>query len=240
MEDNILIKEHWTKDDIKVFQNYLQKFSKGRDKAEWERRIVNTSLPCLAVPSPIVNQIIKQIAKGNFMEFVDFWLWENHTNTVIIGGLICKIKDFDVMKFYLIKYSQKADNWATIDCLKFNFTNENKQKFISFAQELITSPFTYSRRLGLIIMLKLCGDEKYIDKILTCSSLLQNEQEYYVNMANAWLLSECFIKHRAKTLEVLKNGNFNKFTINKAISKCRDSFRVSKEDKEMLLKFKVK
>ena len=32
----------------------------------------------------------------------------------------------------------------------------------------------------------------------------------------------------------------NKFTINKAISKCRDSFRVSEEDKNLLLKYKSK
>jgi len=240
MENNILIKKHWTKNDINTFQSYLKKFSKGKDKSDWERRIVNTALPCLAVPSPIVNQIIKQIAKGNFMEFVNLWPWENHTNTVIIGGLICKIKDFDIMKSYLIQYSQKADNWATIDCLKFKFTNDNKQKFIDLAQELTNSSFTYSRRLGLVIMLKLCNDEKYIDKILSISSSLQKENEYYVNMANAWLLSECFIKHRDKTLNILKTCTFNRFTINKTISKCRDSFRVSKEDKEMLLKLKIK
>jgi hypothetical protein len=37
-----------------------------------------------------------------------------------------------------------------------------------------------------------------------------------------------------------KNHKLNKFTINKGISKCRDSYRVSVEDKEMLLKYKIK
>ena len=59
-------------------------------------------------------------------------------------------------------------------------------------------------------------------------------------MSNAWLLCEFMIKQRDKTLHYLKSNNLNKFTINKAISKCRDSFRVSKEDKELLLKYKVK
>ena len=40
--------------------------------------------------------------------------------------------------------------------------------------------------------------------------------------------------------EYLENHNLNTFTINKAISKCRDSYRVSKEDKEVLLKYKKK
>ena len=36
----------------------------------------------------------------------------------------------------------------------------------------------------------------------------------------------------------LNKNKLNKFTINKAISKCRDSYRVTKEDKEMLLQYK--
>ena len=48
------------------------------------------------------------------------------------------------------------------------------------------------------------------------------------------------IKQRTMTLAYLNHHNLNKFTINKAVQKCRDSFRVSLEDKEMLLKFKMK
>ncbi len=57
-------------------------------------------------------------------------------------------------------------------------------------------------------------------------------------MANAWLLCECFIKQREKTLAFLEKNNINKFAINKAISKCRDSYRVSDKDKKKLLKYK--
>ena len=57
-------------------------------------------------------------------------------------------------------------------------------------------------------------------------------------MMNAWLLCNLFIKRREKTISFLQNNKLNKFTINKGISKCRDSFRVSKEDKEYLLRFK--
>ena len=65
-----------------------------------------------------------------------------------------------------------------------------------------------------------------------------NEEEYYVNMCIAWFVAECFIKRRETTLKFLKTNKLNKFTINKAISKCRDSYRVSAEDKQMLLAFK--
>ena len=82
--------------------------------------------------------------------------------------------------------------------------------------------------------------DKYIDQIFSVIDTLKDEEEYYVNMAVAWLLCELMIKQRNKTLKYLDNHNLNKFTINKMISKCRDSFRISKEDKELLLKYKVK
>ena len=58
-------------------------------------------------------------------------------------------------------------------------------------------------------------------------------------MAIAWLVCELMIYNREKTLKYLEYHNLNKFTINKAISKCRDSYRISKEDKELLLKYKI-
>ena len=66
----------------------------------------------------------------------------------------------------------------------------------------------------------------------------ESEKEYYVNMCIAWFIAECFTKKRDKTLNFLQSNKLNAFTINKAIQKCRDSFRVSETDKEMLLRFK--
>ena len=68
--------------------------------------------------------------------------------------------------------------------------------------------------------------------------MFYDEKEYYVNMMNAWIFCECFIKQRDKTMEYLKRHKLNKFTINKGISKCRDSYRVSDIDKEMLIKYR--
>lgn len=57
-------------------------------------------------------------------------------------------------------------------------------------------------------------------------------------MAEAWLICEIFTKYPENTIKYFENNNLNKFTINKAISKIRDSFRVSKEKKDYILKYK--
>lgn len=235
-----LIKQQWTKADIKEFEQYLQSFSKGNDKSVWEQRIINTKLPCIAVPSPIVKNISKQIAKGNFTSYLDLWLWNNWTETSIIGNLICKIKDFVTLVRYLDKYSLCCDNWATCDILKFNITDKNKKLYFDLAQKYISSKQCFVRRVGLSILFKYVDDDNYIYKIFDILNSFYDETEYYVLMMLAWLFAECFTKQRNLTIKFLDTHKLNKFVINKGIQKCRDSFRVSKTDKDMLLRYKIK
>lgn len=234
-----LIKDKWSKNDIKPFLEYIKSFSKGDEKGKWEQRIVNTKLPCIAVPSTEIDRIAKQIFKGNYISFLNLWIWNNHSTTLVFGKILNKIKDFEVLRNYLVPYSEKADNWSTIDCLKFNFTKNNANDFIRLATNLIQSNHTFARRLSLIILLKLLSFEDCTNTCFEFLNQLANESEYYVNMAGAWLLAECMTKFRDKTIKYYTNNTANDFVINKSISKCRDSFRISKEDKNFLLQFKT-
>ena len=231
-----LTREHWEKADGEEFSRYLLTLSKGEEKGAWERRIVNTALPAIAVPSAEVDRIVREIRKGNVREFLSLELWENHTEVMIRGKLIGKFKDFDEFKSYALPYARRADTWAATDCIKFALTKENKPKFFEFALECLQDKeHTFVRRLGVIILLKMSATPGYTDGILRAADSLESEQEYYVNMANAWLIAECFTHFRDKTLAYLMGApRLNKFTMNKAISKCRDSYRVSAEDKELL------
>lgn len=233
-----LVKEKWNKDDGKEFVKYLESL-RNEDKIEWSRNILNTNMPVLAIKTPVIRDIVKNISKGNYLSFLDLELNDYYENSAINGSLICKIKDFDTMKKYLDKYVVKIDNWASCDLLSFDM-NGREGIFYNLSQEYVKDSKPFVRRVGLNILLGLIDNDDYIDKIFETMNSFYNEEHYYVNMMNAWLFCECFIKRREKTIEFLKTHKLNKFTINKGISKCRDSYRVSNEDKEMLLKYKVK
>ena len=222
------------------FSLFLNSFSKGIEKGLWEKRIVNTALPCIAVPCDVVKKVTNEISKGNFISFIDFWPWQNHTQTVIVGNLICKICDFNLFKKYLTIYANKIDNWASCDSLKFKITNKNNTEYFNIALELINENKTFVRRVGLIILFKLIKYKEFLNKIFKVLNSFYSEQEYYVNMMLSWLFCECFIKHKTETKQFLKNHTMSRFVINKGISKCKDSFRVSKEDKDWLNKYKQK
>ena len=233
-----LEKEIWTKKDFEEFEKYLATFSKGEEKGEWEKRIVNTSLPCIAVPSTKIDELAKKIYKGNFISFIDVCYFSNFSLTRIVGILISKIKDFDVQKKYLYDFCHKVDNWASIDCIKIS-SKKHDDEYLSFAKELLKDDYIFARRLGAIILLKIIN-EKTIDEILNTILSLTRESEYYVNMALSWLVAECFVKFRDKTLPLFESKKLNSFVQNKGISKCRDSFRVGEADKEYLFSLRMK
>ena len=233
-----LVKEKWTKQDGKEFNKYLETL-KNEDRIEWTTNLLRTNLKVLAIKAPVIKSIVKEIKKGNYLSFLDLNLHDYYDDTAISCGLISSIKDFDVMVKYMKIYSKTIDNWASCDTLSFNVKNREEQ-FYNLALEYIKSKLPFERRLGLSILFKLVDNDEYIDKILEICNKFEKEEEYYVNMINAWLLCDCFIKQRNKTMKFLKNNNLNNFTINKTVSKCRDSYRVKKEDKDYLLKFKRK
>ena len=130
------------------------------------------------------------------------------------------------------------DNWASTDTLSFK--KRDKEKLFALAKKYLQDDKIFVRRTGVNIFFELIKDKNYLNYAFDILNSLKDEKEYYVNMCGAWLLSFCFIGYRDETLEFFKNNSTNAFIINKGISKCRDSFRVSKEDKDLLLKFKIK
>ena len=231
-----LIKEVWQTEDGQQFQEYLKTLGK-KDRVEWTKKNINTQMSVLAVPTPKLREIIKEIAKGDFMSFLNLNLWQYHENTIINAGLIAKIKEIYVLENYLKAYTQKIDNWASCDMFSVD-VSKNEQQFFDLAVSMLVEEKPFVRRMGFNILFKFITNEKYVNKLFSLLNNFNGEKEYYVNMMIAWFVCELFIKQREKTLEFLKTHNLNSFQINKAISKCRDSFRVSAKDKQMLLQYK--
>lgn len=89
----------------------------------------------------------------------------------------------------------------------------------------------------LIMMLDYFLREEYVEQILVIVNNIKSEQ-YYVRMAQAWLIAELFVKTREQTLKLLKHNNLAPWVQNKAIQKIRESYRVTPDDKQLLLSYK--
>ena len=233
-----LIKNNWTESDIIEFHQYLLTLSKGEKASLIEKNVAKTKLKCIAVSSDNIDKIVKEIYKGNYFSFISYFTWNNLSEVCILGKLICRIKNFNFFKKYLYQYAVKVDSWAMTDTLSFKINIDNSYSYFTLAKKFIKDKKPFARRIGLLILFKMISFPFYLNETFAIIDTFYDEDNYYVNMMLAWLLAELFIKRREATISYLNNHHLNKFVINKMISKCRDSYRVSKEDKTFLLSFK--
>lgn len=240
MKNNICFTyEKWDKDKEKTLNDYLYSIAR-LDRAEWTARIVNTKMKVLSIDMNTLNEIVKEIRKGDIYSYLDLKNFQTLESMVIYGKLLIYINDINIIKKYLLDYLPYVDNWHLIDIISFKIKKDNTLSFYNLAKELIAYNKTFYIRMGVRILFNMLSFDEYLDCIFEILGSLKSSEEYYVNMMVAWTLCELFIKQRNKTLSFLEKGEYNDFVANKTVSKCRDSFRVSKEDKEMLLKFKRK
>ena len=129
-----------------------------------------------------------------------------------------------------------VDNWAIIDgvssSLKFNendylvLKNYVKKNYHSQSEFLSRSCYTF---------LNACSwKEKYIEEIL---KFIYEDAKYYVLMAEAWLLSNLYLKDHKRIIAFLEtlddSKNLKKFTLRKIY----DSLQVSNKEKQSLKKY---
>lgn len=233
-----LKKDNWSRVDFEEFDEYVKSLKGDENDCAWEKRIVNTNLECFARTSSKAKDIVKELKKGNYIQFLDGVQIKTHLHSIVCAYLLNQMKQFEIYKKYLDKFVLSIDNWASSDVLKFTKISTEELKAIS--KEYLVSEKPFIRRTAVNIWFEIIRREGVCDEAFELLDKLKNEKEYYVNMCGAWLLAECMTKNRDKTIRYFENNHTNPFVINKSISKCRDSFRVSQEDKELLNQFKIK
>ncbi|MBQ3755064.1 MAG: DNA alkylation repair protein [Clostridia bacterium] len=226
----------WTEKQIGLLDEHLLSIAHPKN-AERENRIVRTAYPMLSTYTKELRDVAKSIMKGNYVSFLDYNPLHYHEHVLLQGFVISEIKDACVQMRLLPAYLKICDSWAQTDSLKFRITAKTQENWFSFAKDLTKSQNTFERRCGLLIFFKFLQTDK-LDEIFGILNGLKDEKEYYVNMAMAWLVCDAFITRREETLSLLSADNLSPWVQNKAISKCRDSFRVSPEDKLLLLNLK--
>jgi len=209
--------------------------NKNESKIDFTKRVVNTKKPCLGILAPEQMKIVKSLVSIR-NDVLDVMPSKYHEALMIDAYLINTIKDYREQIKYIEKLSKYIDTWSVTDSLKFRIKG-NEQAYFDYAKQLLQSKKPFKRRIGIRIFFQYIKTD-YIKEIFKELDKFSDEDEYYVNMAISWFLCESLIKNRDLTIAYFKNNKLNSFAINKAISKCHDSFRVSKEDKELLNNYK--
>lgn len=229
------MKNYQWKKNYNEFVEYLKSIG-NKESIEQQRRVTNTNYEILGIKIPVLRNIAKEISKGDLYSFLDNVEHNYFEEVMIEGFVIGYIKEEDKLFEYFDKYIDKIDSWALCDSCITSIKLFKKNDYYQYACKLIKSNKEFRIRVGYVIILCHYINDEHIDDILSKVDIVSDY--YYVNMAVSWLIAECFIKYRSKTLELLKEMKLSPIIQNKAISKINDSFKVLKEDKLLVKKYK--
>ena len=236
---NIETIKKWNKDNYKEFVNYLISLQDKKYKEFHSSLVLNSKYEMIGIRLPVMRNIAKKIAKNNIEEFLEYSQEKYYEEVMIQGLVISHIKDENLFYKYFKEHIKKIDNWALCDsfCSSIKIVNKYEDKYFKESIELALSEDEFISRVGIVIILDHFINLNNINKIFDILNKIHSDK-FYINMAEAWLVCEMYIKFPKETEKFLKNNNLNKFTQNKAISKIHDSYRVSKEEKKLLNNFR--
>lgn len=227
----------WNRDSYKNFIDYLKSLQDLKYKEFHSSLVLNSKYEMIGIRLPIMRSISKKI--NNIEEFLKHVGCKYYEEVMIEGLVISRIKDEETFYKYFKKYIDKIDNWALCDsfCNSIKIVEKYEDKYFSKCINLSLSKDEFTSRVGLVTILSHFVNDKNKKDIFNLLNKIDSDK-FYINMAEAWLVCELYIHYPSDTLEFIKNNNMNKFTQNKAISKIRDSYRVSLKEKELLSKYR--
>lgn len=229
----------WNKHSYKEFIAELKKLQDLEYKEFHSSLVLNSKYEMIGIRVPIMRDIAKKIAKGDILGFLKNVQSKYYEEIMIQGLVISHIKDEELFYKYFKEYVKKIDNWALCDsfCNSIKIVRKYEEKYFSETLSMALDEREFISRIGIVIILNHFVSKGNLDEIFKTINQIKSDK-FYINMAEAWLLCEMYIKFPKETEEYLKKNNLNKFTQNKAISKIHDSYRVSKEEKEKLNKYR--
>lgn len=194
----------------------------------------------IGVRTPDVRKLAKTFAKDpECQQFLNTLPHNYYEEYILHGILISEMKDYDQCITYLENFLPYVDNWAVCDLMNPKPFKNNRDKLLEKIKVWIKSNHTYTCRFAMLMLMKHFLDEDFKTEYLKMPASVHSD-EYYVNMMMAWYFATALAKQWDATIPYFEQPVMDKWTHNKAIQKARESYRVTKEQKEYLKTLKIK
>ncbi|GLG91471.1 DNA alkylation repair protein [Sellimonas catena] len=215
---------------------------------EFNDRILNApSMPTLGIRTPKLRELAKEAAKEPEGGWLDEML-RDHGSCVYQEEHMLFGMASGYRKASREEHAAMLDiwvpgvlSWADCDCSTstYKWMEKDPEFWFSYLEKWLNSSREFELRFGVIALMDHFLNDRYIDEVLRRYADIRSE-DYYVRMGIAWGVATAYVKYPEKVLGLLKEKKLDIWTHNKAIQKCRESRRVSAQDKEMLNALKRK
>lgn len=197
-------------------------------------------LSIIGVRTPIIRTFAKKLYKENdHSDFLSDLPHKYFDENQLHAFLISEIKDYEVCVEELNKFLPFVDNWATCDQMSPKIFKNHKKELSEQIDVWISSEKTYTLRFAVGMLMQHFSDADFDLKYPKMISAIQSD-EYYVKMMIAWYFATALAKQYDSVVPFLENEVLDKWTHNKTIQKCSESYRITDEQKKYLRTLKRK
>lgn len=241
MKAESFILDNWTEKEYSRLVKHLHKEAE-EEYRQFSEKLIPDCKNILGVRMPKLRELAKYISKGNWREYLK--ICKNDTfEEIALRGAVTGLVQVGFAEFLqrVKSYIPVVDNWAICDyfCGNLKLVKKYKKEFLPEVTGFLQSDNPWTKRVGLVILKAYYIDEEYISEVLKLAETTICEH-YYVQMAHAWLIAECYTKFPQKTYLYLEKCTLGADILNKAVQKIKDSYRVNKEWKEKVAIFRRK
>lgn len=211
--------------------------------AQFQRRIIkDEKLKIAGVRTPALRKLAKKY-RGKYEELCAFP--DEYYEVVFVKLTVAALLPFEQFTAVCDRCVASISDWALCDTFTPKCIEGHREEFVPFIKKYLAAGEgfynggEFVRRFALSTLLSFYVEEEYLPLIF--KSITEcDPNRYYVMMGAAWLLAEVIIKYFDQGLAYLNSTMCDINVKNKAISKVCDSYRVSKERKELLKLLRAK
>ena len=127
------------------------------------------------------------------------------------------------------------NGWSSCDLFvsTLKVLKKHREEFLPELKSYAAENSEFSQRFALIVLLTSYMSREYLPLIFSIAESVDTEK-YYVHMGAAWLIAEVLVRFYEDGTAFLKCTKLNGKTVNKAIQKARESYRLTLEQKACL------
>ncbi len=196
----------------------------------------------IGVRIPIIRNYAKSLSKEYSLDYLIHNIDEEYYEEILLKGFIIgnyKNLTLDELTKSIDNHLTKVRDWSMCDTFiaSLKITKKYQDELWDYILNKLNSKKEFDVRFSLVMILNYYINDEYKDKIFDVIKSIKKE-DYYVKMANAWLISYMFINYFDDTINFIKHNKIDSWTLRKGITKTIESLRIDNDKKTILSKIR--